>query len=166
MPNRKWRKQLSLWPDLALLGCCLVSLHFLWGILRQNQVQAWDKTLWIGSMIQHPGCLWSGSELTQTSLNDFYMTVDLTYTRAGWSWMRLWDSKFQLSCVNLASISKSIKFVFRASERGGVIVKATALRPRGVVQHRRVRLEPHGLLARHGRHRPQGLPLELWRWWW
>ena len=32
MSHRKWREtkeQLIWWPDLALLGCCLVSLHFL-----------------------------------------------------------------------------------------------------------------------------------------
>ena len=33
MSHRKWRvtkQQLILWPDLTLLGCCLVSLHFQW----------------------------------------------------------------------------------------------------------------------------------------
>ena len=31
MSHRKWREtkqQLICWPELALLGCCLVSLHF------------------------------------------------------------------------------------------------------------------------------------------
>ena len=33
------KQQLSCWPDFALLGCCLVSLHFLWGILHTSTVK-------------------------------------------------------------------------------------------------------------------------------
>ena len=41
MLHRKWREakeQLILWPDLALLGCCLVSLHFQCDILAPIKV--------------------------------------------------------------------------------------------------------------------------------
>ena len=41
MPHRKWREikqQLSCWPELALHGCILVSLH-LWGILHTSTVR-------------------------------------------------------------------------------------------------------------------------------
>ena len=41
MLHRKWREtkqQLSLLPDLALLGCCLHSLHFLHDILTGHPV--------------------------------------------------------------------------------------------------------------------------------
>ena len=41
MSHRKWREnkiQLMLWPDLALLGCILVSLHILCGILKNHSV--------------------------------------------------------------------------------------------------------------------------------
>ena len=37
MPYREWwesKEQLCCWPDFALLGCCLVYLHFLWGLLH------------------------------------------------------------------------------------------------------------------------------------
>ena len=50
--------------------------------------------------------------------------------------------------------------VYRASARGGVAVSDPALRPRGVLQRRRLRLEPGGAPPRHRRHRPQGVPLE------
>ena len=39
MSYRKWREtkqQLRWWPDLSLLGCCLVSLHFLCNILSSR----------------------------------------------------------------------------------------------------------------------------------
>ena len=39
MLHRKWRgtkQQLIWWPNLALLGCYLVSLHFLWAINSIN----------------------------------------------------------------------------------------------------------------------------------
>ena len=42
MSHRKWREtkqQLSWWPDLALLGCCLLSLHFLCDILSGRPVK-------------------------------------------------------------------------------------------------------------------------------
>ena len=41
LSHRKWRKtkqKLSWWPDLALHGCCLVSLHFLCDILCSSTV--------------------------------------------------------------------------------------------------------------------------------
>ena len=41
MPHRKWRaskQQLNCWPDFALLGCSLISLHFLWGILHTRRI--------------------------------------------------------------------------------------------------------------------------------
>ena len=41
MPDRKWREskqQLSCWPELALFGCILVSLHFLWCFLHTSTV--------------------------------------------------------------------------------------------------------------------------------
>ena len=41
-PDRKWREskqRLTWWPDLALLGCCLVSLHFVFDILSGRPVQ-------------------------------------------------------------------------------------------------------------------------------
>ena len=43
MSHRKWREtkqQLSWLPDLALLGCCLLSLHFLCDILSGRPVVA------------------------------------------------------------------------------------------------------------------------------
>ena len=39
MSHRKWREskqQLSWWPDLTLLGCCLVSLYFLCKIMSMS----------------------------------------------------------------------------------------------------------------------------------
>ena len=47
MPHRKWRESkqhLSLWTDFALLGSCLVSLHFLWSIQHTNTVDGIDLT--------------------------------------------------------------------------------------------------------------------------
>ena len=41
MPHGKWREykqQLSCWPDLSLLVCSFVSLHFLWGNLHTSPV--------------------------------------------------------------------------------------------------------------------------------
>ena len=42
MSHRKWREtkqQLIWWPEVALLGCCLVSLNFLCDILSSRPVQ-------------------------------------------------------------------------------------------------------------------------------
>ena len=42
MSHRKWREtkqQLICWPDLALLGCCSVSLHFQCDILAPITVE-------------------------------------------------------------------------------------------------------------------------------
>ena len=46
MAHRKWREtkqQPSLLPGLAVLGCCLVSIHFLLAILSTSTVQSWPK---------------------------------------------------------------------------------------------------------------------------
>ena len=48
MSHRKWREteeQLTWWPDLALLGCSLVSLHFQCDILAPITVQHWTERL-------------------------------------------------------------------------------------------------------------------------
>ena len=48
MSHRKWREtkhQPSWWPDLVLLGCCLVSLHFLCDILTSHPVHTGGKVL-------------------------------------------------------------------------------------------------------------------------
>ena len=48
MSHRKWRQikqQLSWWPDMALLGCCLVSLHFLCNIPVSHAVYSWSRIL-------------------------------------------------------------------------------------------------------------------------
>ena len=53
-PHRKWRetKQQLIWlPDLALLGCSLLSLHFLCGILTTHPVQSPDRQ-WCSSLIK------------------------------------------------------------------------------------------------------------------
>ena len=45
-PNRKWREtkqQLILWSDLAVLGCCLVSLHFQGDILSGWPCIYWEE---------------------------------------------------------------------------------------------------------------------------
>ena len=43
----EYNQQLSCWPDLALLGCSFVSLHFLWGILHTSTVYAlhWQENV-------------------------------------------------------------------------------------------------------------------------
>ena len=51
----KWREtkqQLSWCPDLALLGCCLVSLHFLWNILSSRPVLVYELKIWTYCSIQ------------------------------------------------------------------------------------------------------------------
>ena len=56
MSHRKWResKQQLIWfPALALLGCCLVSLHFLWNILSGGPVESGERQ----SLFWHVGCL-------------------------------------------------------------------------------------------------------------
>ena len=48
MSHRKWREtrqQLIWWPDLALLGCCLVSLHFQCDILATITVKGMNRVL-------------------------------------------------------------------------------------------------------------------------
>ena len=48
MSHRKWREnkqQLMWWPELVLLGCCLVSLHFRCDILALIPVQCKSLTL-------------------------------------------------------------------------------------------------------------------------
>ena len=49
MSHRKWREikqQLIRWPDLALLGCCLVSLHFKCDILAPITVDGSTMRVW------------------------------------------------------------------------------------------------------------------------
>ena len=39
------KRQLSLWPDLALLGCCLISLHFLCDSLTSHPVVLFGESI-------------------------------------------------------------------------------------------------------------------------
>ena len=48
MSHRKWsetKQQLTLWPDLALFGSCLVSLHFLCDIQSWVKIAIFDLDL-------------------------------------------------------------------------------------------------------------------------
>ena len=58
MSHRKWREtkqQLIWWPEVALLECCLVSLHFLCDILSSHPVETYLKitSLWFNKPIIH-----------------------------------------------------------------------------------------------------------------
>ena len=59
MSQREWREtkeQLIWWPDLALLGCCLVSLHFQCNILAPITVHLLSVYL---ALSQSPPAKWT-----------------------------------------------------------------------------------------------------------
>ena len=56
MSYRKWREnkqQLIRWPELCLLGLCLVSLHFRCDILAPIPVKDLDTRMPGSDLIQH-----------------------------------------------------------------------------------------------------------------
>ena len=77
MSHRKWREtkqQLIRWPDLALLGCCLVSPHFQCDILATITVLTGmvEKVgIRLGDSASCPGFLWPRGQFTQPRANLF-----------------------------------------------------------------------------------------------
>ena len=85
MPHRKWREtrqQLITRPDLALLGCCLVSLNFLCCILASHSVEAGASYSSFPSFLFDLILLFS-SLLFLSSISQSY--PELCKARSGWS---------------------------------------------------------------------------------